>query len=89
MPDILTGLLICDNSVFRSMFEHLKQNADLYYLEVLHTIGPNDTTFKKIEAILDKAANVYNKLFTAKVWIKPSCGAGNMLNSLAPQVKAC
>ena len=55
------------------MFEHLKQSADLDKLEMLHTIGPSATTLEKIEAILDKVVDVYDKLCPAQIWIKEIC----------------
>ena len=56
---------------------------------MLHTIGPSATTLEKIEAILDKAVDVYDKLCTAQVWIKPTCGGGNKLNPISHQVNLC
>lgn len=63
----LDGSLICGNASFHFMFEHVKQSDDLDNLEVLNTIGFNATMMEKFEAILEKAADVYDKLCTAQV----------------------
>ncbi len=68
--DVLTGLSICGNPRFREMFKHLKQCADLGNLDFLHTISISDSPLTKIEAILDKAVDVYDKLCVAGVWLK-------------------
>ncbi len=58
-------------------------------MEVLHTIGFSTTTLGKFEAFLEKGINVYDKLCTAQVWIKPTCRGGNVLNTIAHQVNEC
>ena len=60
--DVLSGLSICTNKQFQSMFEHLKQNADLNNLHILGTILVYATPMERIEAILDKALDNYDNL---------------------------
>ena len=87
--DILTGLSICGNSCFRSMFELLRQSADLGNMNFLDTIDPLDSPMDKLEAVLEKAVDVYDKLCTAQLWIKPGRGGGNALNSIVQAVSVC
>jgi hypothetical protein len=68
--DVLTGLSICGNARFREMFQHLKQCADLGNLDFLGTISVSDTPLAKIEAILEKAVDTYDKLCVAQVWLR-------------------
>ncbi len=68
--DILMGFTICSNPQFRKMFKHLKQCADLGNMDFLETINENDPTLIKIESILDKAVDVYDKLCVVGQWIK-------------------
>ena len=68
ITDILTGLSICTNKRFRDMFTHLKQSAELDNLDILGTIPQNPTILEQIEAILDKALDMYDKLSIAQVW---------------------
>jgi hypothetical protein len=68
--DILTGLAISSNPRFRKMFDHLKQCADLGNLDFLDTIVASDPPLVKIEAIMEKAVDVYDKLCVAGHWIK-------------------
>lgn len=68
LMDVLSGLSICTNKRFHSMFEHLKQNADLNNLHILGTITPDVIPIKQIEAVLDKAVDTYDNLCTAKMW---------------------
>ena len=68
VTDILTGLSICTNKRFRDMFTHLKQGAELDNLDVLGTIPQNATILEQIEAILEKALDMYDKLSIAQVW---------------------
>jgi hypothetical protein len=68
VTDILTGLSICTNKRFRDMFSHLKQSAELDNLDVLGTIPRNATILEQIEAILDKALDMYDKLSIAQIW---------------------
>ena len=42
--DVLSGLSVCGNEKFRSIFKHLKTNAELDNLHVLTTITPTSTT---------------------------------------------
>ena len=53
--DALSSLSICTNKLFQSMFEHLKQNADLNNLQILGTISEDAMPMEQIEAFLDKA----------------------------------
>jgi hypothetical protein len=52
------------------MFKHLKQCADLGNLDFLGTISESDPTLVKIELILEKAVDVYDKLCVAGLWLK-------------------
>ncbi len=52
--DVLSALSICTNKWFQSMFEHLKQNADLNNLHILGTISEDATPMEQIKAILEK-----------------------------------
>lgn len=89
VTDSLTRLSICSNSCFQSIFEHLKQSADLDNLEEIHTTGPNAATVEKIEAILEKAVDVHDKLCPAQVCTKLMHGGRNMLNSIAHKENSC
>ena len=84
--DVLTGLSICGNPHFREMFKHLKQCADLGNLDFLDTITNSDPPLTKIEAILDKAVDVYNKLCVAGSWIKVD---KNTQQALTAKANAC
>lgn len=84
MLDILTGLTFCSISCFCLTFEHLKQIGDLDNLDILITIDPNASTQELIEDILEKAVDVYAKICTAQIWIKPTHGGRTALNSLVP-----
>ena len=52
------------------MFKHLKQCADLGNLDFLGTISESDPTLVKIELILEKAVDVYDKLCVPGLWLK-------------------
>ena len=67
----------------------MKQSEDLDNVEVFHTIGPNATVLDKIEAIFNKAMDVYNYFCAAQVWIKQTHGVGNMLNFIAQKENVC
>ena len=84
--DVLTGLSICGNPRFREMFKHLKQCADLGNLDFLDTISNSDPPLTKIEAILDKAVDVYDKLCVAGSWIKVD---KNTQQALTAKANAC
>ena len=68
VTDILTGLSIFTDKRFRDMFSHLKQSAEFDNLDVLGTIPQNATILEQIEAILDKALDMYDKLSIAQIW---------------------
>lgn len=72
--DILTGLAIVTNTRFRKMFEHLKESADLGNVVILPTIKEDFDPMERIEAILDKAVDTYDKLSTAQLWNKTTKG---------------
>ena len=65
--DVLSGLSICTNKWFQSLFEHLKQNTDLNNLHILDTILEDATPLEQIETILDKVVDTYDNLCTAQV----------------------
>ena len=89
--DILSGLCICTNSRFRDTFKLLRQNAELGVLpNCLNTIPVNASPIEEIEAVLDFAIDLYDKLCTAQLWIKPGKGGGGtVLKSIVPQVAEC
>ena len=87
--DILMGLSVCSNSRFRATFEHLKQSAELDNLTVLKSIDPLSSPMDKIEAILEKAVDMYDNLSMAQLWIKPSKHGGNALQSIIQAVNKC
>ena len=66
--DVLSGLSICTNKHFRDMLNHLKQTAKLDNLHILGTVPINVSSMEQIEAILDKAVDMYNKLCAAQIW---------------------
>ena len=66
--DILSGLSICTIKHFRDMFNHLKQNAELDNLHILGTVPINASPMEQIEAILDKAVDIYKKHCIAQIW---------------------
>ena len=80
--DILMGLSICTNKRFRDLFDHLKKSADLDNLHILGTIPLNATPMEQIEAILEKAVDVYDKLCTAQIWNRTTRGGPSALNSI-------
>lgn len=65
--DILEGLSICTVQRFRDMFALMKQNADIGN-QILPSIPDDATPMEKIEAILEKAVDQYDKLCTAQKW---------------------
>ena len=65
--DVLSGLSICTNKHFRDMLNHLKQTAKLDNLHILGTVPINVSSMEQIEAILDKAVDMYNMLCTAQI----------------------
>lgn len=81
--DVLTGLSICSNSRFKKMFEHLKQSADLGNMAVLDTIKVEDPPLIKIQCILDKAVDTYDKLCVAQTWIRITKGNPRALSAAA------
>ena len=89
--DILSGLCICTNARFRDTFKLLRQNADLGVLHnTLRTIPVDATPLEEIEAVLDFAVDMYDKLSVAQLWIKPGKGGGNTaLNTIVKQVTEC
>ena len=69
--DILTGLCICSNTKFKSVFQHLLSNAELDCLDlVLPTIPVDPTPLETLEAVLQKACDMYDTLCIANTWIK-------------------
>eukprot|EP00956_Cyclotella_meneghiniana_P025137 scaffold51757_cov42-Cyclotella_meneghiniana.AAC.10 len=69
--DVLTGLCICSNTKFKSVFHHLLSNAELDCLQlVLPNVPFNLTPLETLEAMLDKACDMYNTLCIA-----PTCGS--------------
>ena len=69
--DVLTGLCICSNTKFKSVFHHLLSNAELDCLQlVLPNVPLNPTPLETLEAVLDKACDMYNHLCIANAWIK-------------------
>ena len=69
----------------------LRQNAELGVLpNCLNTIPVNASPIEEIEAVLDFAIDLYDKLCTAQLWIKPGKGGGGtVLKSIVPQVAEC
>jgi hypothetical protein len=78
--DVLAGLSICANKKFRDTFALLSQNAELDNLAVLGTIPLNATPMEQIEAILEKAVDMYDKLSTAQVWNRTSKGGPSAMS---------
>eukprot|EP00956_Cyclotella_meneghiniana_P015031 scaffold22790_cov42-Cyclotella_meneghiniana.AAC.3 len=71
--DVLTGLCICSNAKFKGIFTHLLSNAELDCLDlVLPTIPHNPTPLETLEAVLQKAYDMYDTLNIAGLWIKVS-----------------
>eukprot|EP00956_Cyclotella_meneghiniana_P032410 scaffold89146_cov64-Cyclotella_meneghiniana.AAC.1 len=89
--DILSGLCICTNARFRDTFNLLRQNADLGVLHnTLRSIPDNATPLEEIEAVLEFAVDMYDKLSVAQLWIKPSKGGGGTaLNSIVKTDPDC
>lgn len=88
VTDILTGLSICTNKRFRDMFNHLKQNAELDNLHILGTVPANATIIEQIEAILEKALDMYDKLSIAQIWNGTTKG-GPRVSALVPTKHTC
>ena len=65
----MTGPTICGNFHFRDMFGHLKQGAEFDVLP-LPLVTIQSSPMEKIEAILDKAVNSYDKLYVAGMLLR-------------------
>ena len=69
--DVLTGLCICSHAKFKQIFAHLLSNADLGTLDLmLPTIPLNATPLETLEAVLQKACDLYDQLCISGQWIK-------------------
>eukprot|EP00956_Cyclotella_meneghiniana_P029569 scaffold72032_cov23-Cyclotella_meneghiniana.AAC.1 len=80
--DVLTGLCICSNAKFKGIFTHLLSNAELDCLHlVLSTIPHNPTPLETLEAVLQKAYDMYDTLNIAGSWIKLN-NRTNALNTI-------
>jgi hypothetical protein len=69
----------------------LRKNADLGMLHnTLRTIPDNATPTEEIEAVLEFAVDLYDKLSTAQLWIRPGKGGGGTaLNTITQRVVEC
>ena len=69
----------------------LKQNAELGLLtNCLRTIPEGASPIEEIKAVLDFGIDLYDKLCTAQLWIKPGKGGGDTaLNTIVQQVVEC
>jgi hypothetical protein len=89
LADILTGLSICSNTRFHQMFQHLKELSDLDQVVILPTIKPKDSLIDRIDAVLEKAVNVYDKFSRGGYWNKTSKGGPSLNNALVQVTAAC
>jgi hypothetical protein len=85
--DVLQGLSICGNERFRGLFKLLKQNADLDNLHVLPGITAKSTKMEKIEAIFDRAVDLYDSLCTTGNWNKAE--RSGLIHNVVKMVAAC
>ena len=68
VDDILMGLSICSYKPSGKLFDTLLQNSKLDNLKVMEGITATSTSLDKIEAILAKACEQYNKFCQGKLW---------------------
>lgn len=65
--DVLTGLSISGNSIFRSMFTFLAQATDIGDIStVMLTIAKDTTPLDQIESLLEKAVDVHGRLAASR-----------------------